>query len=151
MQLPFPQDSPWIRTRDGDPEARALFSRHYSFRRYKDGRNPKKFIGPGEYILLVTPAYDAICAWRKFRSMDNQRGVNNAIFRNENPANLSSELLADAMKIAWRRWPGERLYTYVNPKAVKSANPGYCYKVIGWKFCGTTKRRGYHILEFLPS
>jgi hypothetical protein len=51
------------------------------------------------------------------------------------------------MSIAWQRWPGERLYTYVNPRKVKSENPGYCFKVAGWTTCGTTKWRKLTILE----
>ena len=66
--LPFPdlEETLWVQIRDGDPEARALFDRHYSRRHYKDGRKPKKFIGPGEYICLVTASYDALFVWRKF-------------------------------------------------------------------------------------
>ena len=48
---------------------------------------------------------------------------------------------------AWKRWPGERLYTYVDPKKIKSTNPGYCFKVCGWRKCGVTKHRKLHILE----
>lgn len=139
----------WVIVKDGDPRARALYERHYSCRHYKDGRKPKLFVGPGEKIVLMTPEADALLVWRKFRSMDNQRGVNCAVFRNES-GHLSSELIRQAMAIAWQRWPGERLYTYVNPREIKSVNPGYCFKAVGWRFCGLTKK-GLHILEILPS
>ena len=147
-QFPFSSGA-WIKTRDADPEARSLFDRHYSRRRYKDGRRPKKFIGPGEYICLVTPGYTALFVWRKFISRDNQRGVNCAVFRNESSF-LSSALIREAMEIAWERWPGERLYTYVDARKIRSENPGYCFKRAGWKSCGRTKDRGLHILEFNP-
>jgi hypothetical protein len=52
------------------------------------------------------------------------------------------------MDEAWNRWPDQRLYTYVNPVKV-SANPGYCFKQAGWRFCGKTKG-GLHILEVMP-
>ena len=43
--------------------------------------------------------------------------------------------------------PGERMFTYVNPKLIRSANPGYCFKVCGWRICGVTKKRKLIILE----
>ena len=58
--------------------------------------------------------------------------------------------LAEAVALAWYRWPGERLYTYVNPKRIKSDNPGYCFKIAGWKVCGVTKVNKLVILELLP-
>lgn len=142
-------NSVWMIARDGDPRARALYERHYSCRKYKDGRRPKRFAGPGEKLVLLTPEADALLVWRKFRSMDNQCGVSCAVFRNESRY-LSSELIRQAMMLAWQRWPGERLYTYVNPKMIESVNPGFCFKVAGWRFCGLTKK-GLHILEILPS
>jgi hypothetical protein len=72
-----------------------------------------------------------------------------AIFRNEG-AGRSSDLILEAMRAAWVRWPGERLYTYVNPRRVRSANPGYCFKAAGWQLCGITKTRKLLILEALP-
>ena len=123
-----------------------MFHRHYSRRAYRDGRNPKKIIGPGEYLALKTPDSRALCIWRNFISMDDQTGVNCSIFRNEGSRfGRSSALLDEAQSLAWARWPGARLYTYVNPKKVQSPNPGYCFKVLGWKHVGETKS-GLHIL-----
>lgn len=139
----------WVLVRDGDARARALFHRHYSYRPYRDGRNPKRFVGPGEKMVLLTTACDALFVWRKFRSADGQQGVNCSIFRNESPI-LSSILIKEAMQLAWERWPGERLYTYVNPRKVKSTNPGCCFKKAGWRVCGITKSRKLLILEVLP-
>lgn len=136
----------WVAIKDGDVAARAIFDRHYSRYWYKDGRRPRLFVGPGEKIVLVTSCYDALFVWRKYRSLDHQRGVNCAVFRNEG-AVLSSLLIEEACQIAWQRWPGERLYTYVNPRAVQSRNPGYCFKRAGFRACGTTKARKLLILE----
>lgn len=141
-------DSVWIETRDGDPTARAIFDRHYSRRRYADGRQPTLFVGPGQKMVLLTPCARALFVWRKFMSMDQQNGVNCAIFRNEG-AGLASRLIRAAMLLAWKRWPGERLYTYVNPRRVQSSNPGCCFKRAGWRRCGFTKR-GLIVLEVLP-
>lgn len=142
-------DSVWIETRDGDPTARAIFDRHYSRRRYADGRQPALFVGPGEKMVLITPCARALFVWRKFISMDQQDGVNCAIFRNEG-AGLSSRLVRAAMLLAWKRWPGQRLYTYVNPSRVQSSNPGCCFKRAGWRRCGVTKR-GLIVLEVIET
>jgi len=142
-------ESIWIETRDANPTARTLFRRHYSYRPYRDGRNPAKFVGPGEYMALLTPDARALFVWRKFISLDRQTGVNCSVFRNEGPT-LSSDLIREAMRLAWERWPGERLYTYVNPRKILSANPGYCFLKAGWRRCGVTKCRRLLILEVLP-
>lgn len=139
----------WIEVRDGNNTARAIFDRHYSRYRYKDGRDQSRFVGPGQRMVLLTPCVRALLVWRKFISMDNQQGVNCAIFRNEG-AGQSSTLLRAAMTAAWARWPDHRLYTYVNPRAIRSTNPGFCFKSAGWRNCGVTKIRKLLILECLP-
>jgi hypothetical protein len=144
----FQDSMHWVKVRDGNTIAANLFSRHYSKYIYADGRKPKLFVGPGEKIVLLSKSNDALFVWRKFISADGQRGINCAIFRNESNI-LSSVLLDEAEKIALNIWPGERFYTYVNPRFVKSPNPGYCFKVNGWKQIGITKRRKLIILEKL--
>lgn len=116
-QTSFPW-SVWVEVKDGNDTARTIFDRHYSRYRYADGRKPRLFVGPGEKTVLVTPCARSVFVWRKFISLDAQRGVNCAVFRNEG-VGLSSALILDAEQIAWKRWPGERLYTYVNPKPDK--------------------------------
>lgn len=138
----------WYAIKDGDPRGRWLLNRHYSARHYKDGRRNRLFVGPGEKMVLLTTDGLALFVWRKFLSDNGQQGVNCAVFRNEGPF-LSSELIREAEQLAWRRWPGERLYTYVNPRAIRSSNPGYCFLVAGWKKCGVSKG-GLVILEKLP-
>src|SRR5574341_65804 len=142
------EDQRWFSIPDGSPRGRWLVDRHYSARRYKDGRKPKLFIGPGEKMALMTTDGMALFVWRKFKDDSGQIGVNCAVFRNEGPY-LSSELILEAEQLAWQHWPGERLYTYVNAKAIKSVNPGFCFKVAGWQQIGLTKG-GLVILEKLP-
>jgi hypothetical protein len=145
--LPFIELSGyWIQIKDGDPYAMELFKRHYSYYHYRDGRIHNRFCGPGERIVLITKDGRALFVCRKFRSMDNQPGINCSIFRNESDI-LSSELIIEAEKYACERWPGERFYTYVDENKIKSVNPGYCFKCAGWKTCGTTKKRQLVILE----
>src|SRR4029077_191123 len=136
----------WIKIRDGDATARQLFRRHYSYAPYKDARDPALFVGPGEKLVLLTPCARALFVWRRFKSGDGQQGVNCAVFRNES-AGLSSDLIREADALADARWPGDRHYTYVNPRRVRSTNPGYCFIAAGWQPCGITKWNRLLILE----
>lgn len=145
----------WLPCLDGDDRAWAMARRHYSAE-----KNPspkiRQFVGPGEKMVLLTQNCLALFAWRKFIDDSGQQGVNCAIFRNEGGNGCvngthdhnSANLIARACEIAWGRWPGERLYTYVNPKKIRSSNPGYCFKRAGWKRCGETKG-GLVVLELL--
>lgn len=146
----------WVVVKDGHPAAYEIARRHYSHRAYQDGRrsrpgyrNRRLFVGPGEKLVLLSADGRAVLAWRKFRDRSGQQGVNCAMFRNESQA-LSSSLILAAEAIAWARWPGARLYTYVDWRKVRSSNPGYCFKQAGWRFCGRTKKRKLIILEKTP-
>ena len=155
MTVPVPEprqlsfatsDEVWLVVRDGNPTAKAIFDQHYSRRHYRDGRSQVCFAGPGERLVLVTHDALALFLWRKFFPMDKtQTGVNCAVFRNEGPV-LSSTLVREAMRMAKERWPDERrYYTWVNPKKIRSKNPGCCFLKAGWKHAGWTKR-GLRIL-----
>jgi hypothetical protein len=121
--------------------------RHYSS---KKNRHPKirQFVGPGEKLVLIGFLCAALFAWRKFIDDSGQRGVNCSIFRNES-SHRSSEMIREASQIAWTKWPGERLYTYVNPSEVRSGKPGWCFEKAGWRRCGETKG-GLLIFECFP-
>ncbi len=80
----------------------------------------------------------------KYR-IDSQVGYNCAIFRNESHR-LSSEIILEAETFAVRRWGPGRAYTFIDPRKIRSVNPGCCFKRAGWTFCGKTKS-GKHILE----
>lgn len=137
----------WTVTRDGDQDALAMYERHYSCKDYKDGRIRKLFVGPGQKLVLVTALVDAMFVWRKFKDDSGQQGVNCAAFRNESPIR-SSDLILEAERFAWERWPKEtRLYTTVNGERIRSTNPGYCFLMAGWKKCGITKWNRLTILE----
>jgi hypothetical protein len=86
--------------------------------------------------------------WRKFIDDSGQEGINCAVFRNEGP-HQSSELVAQADRVADCLWPNRRHYTYVNGKAIRSTNPGFCFLKAGWKRCGKTKG-GLLILDRAP-
>ncbi len=148
MTQPFLiSDRVWMPIRDGNPSALAIFRRHYSCK----NRRPKleQFIGPGEKMALLSADALALFAWRKERfRFDGQRGCECTVFRNEG-AGLSSDLIREADRIAWERWPGARHFTFVDASKVASRNPGYCFLMAGWRKCGVTKT-GLLIFERLP-
>jgi hypothetical protein len=137
----------WFAVKDGDCHSRWFFNRHYSRHFYRDGRKPKLFVGPGEKMILTTFDGLALFIWRKFISLNHQSGVNCAVFRNEGSV-LSSQLILEAEALAWQRWPGERLYTYVNGHAVYG--DGCCFKKAGWKKLKKRTKSGLIILEKWP-
>ena len=134
----------WIPASSADPVLARMYERHYSCRTSGRRRNIR-FVGPGECMVLRTVRWDALWAWRLERyRQDGQHGVCCAIFRNEGPE-LSSTLIREAVAWARQRWPGERLFTFVRPDAV-SRNPGYCFKVAGWRRTGKSAK-GLHVLD----
>ena len=97
--------------------------------------------------MLRTAAGDAFFVWKKFIDASGEKGINCAVFRNEAGSKYkSSDLIREADAIADCIWPGERHYTYINPQAVRSHNPGFCFLMAGWRRCGHTKG-GLMILE----
>jgi len=105
-------------------------------------------------MTLLTVDGRALFAWRN--GIDDcippQLGVNCAVFRNEGDF-LSSMLIKEAEELAWRKWPNERLYTYVNGQKIRSHHPGYCFIKAGWDYqrdeCGkpVLTKGGLYILE----
>jgi hypothetical protein len=149
--LPF---ATWVPILDGDATAAAMYERHYSSARSRarrQARGTMLFLGPGEKLVLMTPCRRALFAWRleRYRA-SGQAGVECAVFRNEG-AGLSSDLIRAADAIADARWPGERKFTHVDPRAVQSSNPGFCFLKAGWERCGVTKSRRLVILQRCPA
>ena len=140
----------WYLTKDGDVTCLALYEKHYSCYNYKDGRKRHLFVGPGQKVVLRTAIGDAMFVWRHFFDNSGQKGINCAVFRNESKV-LSSELIRQADAIADCIWPHKRHYTFVDPQAVRSTNPGYCFTAAGWQKCGVTAMRKLLVLERLPS
>jgi len=144
----------WWLTKDGDAACLALYEKHYSAYRYRDGRIRRLFCGPGEKVVLRTWAGDAFFVWRRFRDAcldahrQPQAGINCAAFRNEG-TKRSSDLVRQADAIADCLWPHRRHYTYVDPHRIRSTNPGCCFRLAGWHRCGVTKG-GLIVLERSP-
>jgi hypothetical protein len=151
----------WIAIRDGDPRALGLFGRHYSAKKNAKWRSVSRrrshdggrIVGPGERIVLLTADSSALFVWRKEKPeyrMDGQKGVNCAVFRNEGSV-LSSVLIREADQLAWQEWPGERHFTYVDPREIRSTNPGYCFLQAGWTRLEEPSMSGLVILEVFPA
>jgi hypothetical protein len=153
-QFPSRRWHHWGEYRDGNCHALALYERHYSAQARAEGNERKVFAGPGEKLVLMTDAKDALFVWRlEKHRQDGQDGVNCAVFRNEGQAQ-SSELIREAMAAAWKRWPGVRLFTFVDEDKTAGrrgkANPaGKCFIDAGWTPLGKTKG-GLHILDVMP-
>lgn len=141
----------WLMSHHADPPAIGLYLRHYSARHYRDGRKRTQFCPPGEKMVLLTELSDALFVWHHpvMERRSSQVGVNCTIFRNESEVR-SSDLIREACDLAWQRWPGERLFTYVADAKIRSVNPGYCFKKAGWKTCGRNADGRLTILEMLP-
>mgnify|MGYP001594648972 FL=1 len=168
-------DGYWVGVHDADPRAIALYERHYSNK--KPGEHRSGFLGRSERLVLMTLDGLALFAWRLVLPPDCRRssffqrdkrsirrdydgrppsryfggqvGIMCSIFRNEGPV-LSSTLILEAETLAWRRWPGQRLFTYVWDAKVKSPNPGYCFKKASWTCCGRNKDGRLTVLEKWP-
>lgn len=131
-----------------DPRAIALYLRHYSARRYRDGRPRRQFCPPGEKMVLLTRDCDAVFVWHHpvVARRSGEVGVCCTLFRNEG-AIRSSDLIREACDLAWRRWPGQRLFTDVADQKIRSVNPGACFKFAGWRRCGRNASGQLTILE----
>lgn len=152
MNRLFTDGLQWTSVADGTDVALNIFRRHYSFRnwRNRNKKNGKRIVGPGERLILISKDHTALFVWRKERyRRDNQEGVNCAVFRNEGEVR-SSDLIREAELHAWRRWPRARLFTFVNPRKIRSTNPGCCFKFAGWRRCGTSTKN-LLIFEKLPA
>ena len=137
----------WAPATSGDRFGFASYQRHYSARNKRP--RVRQFVGPGEKMVLVGLMCNAVFAWRKARfRADCQVGVECAIFRNES-GHRSSDMIREAMDAAWEKWPGERLFTLINPRRVRSTNPGFCFLCAGWRRVGTNGK-GHLILEAEP-
>jgi hypothetical protein len=150
----------WILSSSSAPEALAVVDGtgrfvgngpHYSRRT----PGSKTFTGVGQEIVLVTSDGNAVWACVRQRT-PSARGTGgsrgragvadpspryiwrNMLFRNLGQS-LSSDLIVSALARTYVEWfnrygqlPSERLRTEVDTRAVRSRNPGYCYKVAGW-------------------
>lgn len=150
----------WEISSSSDPRALAVvdglgefsvFGPHYSRRT----PGSKTFTGVGREVVLVTSCGRAVWAvvYQKTpaaRGSGSSRGRfgesdtrvkhvwRNMLFRNLG-AGLSSDLIREATERTYEEWekrygalPPEQLRTEVDVKAIRSRNPGCCYRKAGW-------------------
>lgn len=144
----------WEIAHRADPRCVALADRHYS--RQKPGT--PQFVPPGRCLVLYAKTETGEAVW--VTSWPFAHYVKHAwagawvcsIFRNEG-AGLSSELITEAVA-ATRAYYGEPpplgIITFVLPRAIRSTNPGACYRHAGWRRAGAAKD-GKPCLQLLPS
>lgn len=130
----------WRRVTKFDPRAVAIADRHYSRRKV----GSKQFMPPGETIVLLSDDDRAVWGWWRphprsgLKSMNGLDGWTCTIFRNEGSAQSSVLVLwaeAFLLNVADSIGP-DGLLTYVWDKKIASVNPGYCFKVAGWRTLG---------------
>lgn len=97
----YGEKTTWLIVSDHDTELRKLADRHYS----RKTKGAKKYVGPGEYLALITPEGRAGFIWRKTKielRNDGQEGIECTLFRNEaQELYLSSCLILEAEKLAF--------------------------------------------------
>lgn len=130
----------WQRVPKNDARGRWLADRHYS----RQTVGAEHFVPPGKVLVLVTPCGRAV--WGVVENLDPVGAVRwrCTIFRNEG-AGRSSDLIVDATERTYAWWlrhygglPRAPLRTEVDPAAVRSSNPGFCFLAAGWRRVGTT-------------
>ncbi len=154
-------DGYWLAVKRTDHRAFGLYKEHYSAKKnlpYRRVGNTN-VAGSGETMTLLLQDGTALFVWihNTVERLDKQIGVNCAVFRNDGRGSarvLSSELVTEADALAWGKWPGMRLFTYVDPSQVRSVQvmgkaPGQCFLAAGWRPCGHSAK-GQAILEMLP-
>lgn len=126
-----------VTTTHFDPEMAALADRHYSRRTV----GARQFCYAGRKLVLRDTAGDVLFVWMwpfEELRMDGQRGYSCAIFRNEGKRR-SSDIILEAEAAAFAKWGPHRVFTYVNPKKIRSTNPGFCFLRAGWQRAGRSK------------
>lgn len=136
-----------------DPRAARLADGHYS--RRKPGS--PQFMPPGQTLILMTDDGLAIFGWWRphpssgIRAMNNLDGWTCTIFRNTGP-HRSSDLILEAEKELKARYDigPDGMLTYVWDQKVASRNPGYCFKVAGWRRIGRSADGKKTLLQKMP-
>lgn len=128
--------NPWLVTTKFDPRCAELADRHYSRRKI----GSPQFMPPGETLVLATEDGTAVFGWWRphpasgIRAMNGLDGWTCTIFRNEGRRRSSDLILAAEERLteSGRSMGPDGMLTYVYDRKVRSANPGYCFKMAGW-------------------
>lgn len=144
----------WLRTWKADPRLAALADRHYS----RKTPGASQFAPPGLVLPLITPEGGAgWCSW--ITNFPDAEWLRDAwactLFRNEaQQFYLSSDLVTQAVAAtvaAWGEPPAGGTVTTVDPRKIRSANPGFCFIQAGFvRLPERTKDRDLVILRLAP-
>ena len=137
--IAWPGAGLWVPVNKFTPAAARLADGHYSRRTV----GSPQFMPPGQTLVLMTSDERAVFGWWRpdpssgIVAMNGLDGWTCTIFRNTGPV-LSSELVLEAERELLTRYDcgPDGLLTYVWDRKVLSVNPGYCFKVAGWKAIG---------------
>ena len=141
----------WMRTHRCDIRGAAMADRHYSRRRH----GTPQFVPPGRCVVLMNVDRTAlwVTSWPMFvkRSWCPDAWMC-SLFRNESSV-LSSDLIVEAVaatKFAWPDVPTDGFVTVIDPRKVRSTNPGCCYQKAGWTRLHERTKGGHVIFQLRP-
>jgi hypothetical protein len=137
-ELVTPQE--WQRITKFDPRGAAIADKHYNRRKV----GSPQWMPPGETLNFLTGDGRALWGWWRphpdsgIKAMNNLDGWTCTIFRNVGDVKSSLLILRaeTALRDSDRGCGPDGMLTYVWDKRVASANPGYCFKMAGWKPIG---------------
>lgn len=142
----------WELADRADPHGASIADRHYN--RQKVGA--AQFVPPGACLVLTPPTALWITSWPYSEYVKHAwpgAWVCSA-FRNEDRANLSSELIVEAVAATRWRWPDVPalgMVTFIDTEKTRhKRDPGRCFRKAGFVPCGWTKDRGLLALQLLP-
>jgi hypothetical protein len=144
----------WQLSWRADPVARKLADRHYN----RQSVGAAQFVPPGACVVLRTASGDAawITSWPRAEYVQHAWAGAwvNSLFRNENRANLSSELIREAVAAtldAWQTPPVLGIVSFVDAaKTRRKRDPGRCYRRAGFEHVGFTAG-GLWAFQMLPA
>ncbi len=140
----------WQITHRADKWARAIADRHYS--RVTPGA--VQFAPPGFALVLLTANHQAlwVSSWQKETYAPYPGWICSLFRRESGPGPLASELIRQAVAVtrwAWGNPPMQGMLTFIDPRKVRSVNPGWCFKMAGFQLAGRTQS-GHVILRLAP-
>jgi hypothetical protein len=136
----------WVVTHHYDPVGARLADGHYSRRKI----GAPQFMPPGQRVVLVSVLGLSVFGWWRphprsgIVAMNKLDGWTCSIFRRTSgEATRASDMILAAERELVASGYGcgpDGMLTYVWDAKIQSSNPGYCFKVAGWKVHPTRPR-----------
>jgi hypothetical protein len=143
------------RVKPTEPAILEIVRAHYSHRdniekRPRTEKTSKTWWSNARLVVFSDVERTLVFAWQWPKDgirKDGQNGYNNTLFhRSEQCSYKASDIILAAERAVVDHWGPNRAYTYVDADKIQSVNPGYCYKMAGWKFIKVSKS-GKPLLE----